>query len=145
LTTPSSKWRCDVCGELIDGSSNGYVIWKQSSAMKSCGFKIVHKIKCDLKDHSSSSALDDFLGVDGMAKLLSHLSLGPIKQNLGQARYTDVQDMDEFVDLIRRVQTPFYENARTKFSSPALLSDFSDANEVLPYTEEHLKRIAAKY
>lgn len=146
MTTPTSTWRCDVCGEMIAASSDGYVIWRQSPEMKSFDFKIIHKVRCDIASHQSSSALDDFLGPDGLAKLLSHLSLGPIKANLGQSRrLTEVQDLDEFVDLIRRVQMPFYEHARTKFESPDLLADFADANEVQPYTEAALKRIAAKY
>lgn len=145
MTNEMGRWHCDVCGEMIDGAENGYVIWKNDANMKSCGFKIVHHMKCDLPDHTSSSALEDFVGPAGLAKLLSHLSLGPIKQRMGQQSWVDVADLDEFVDLIRRVQTPFYEHARQKFSSSELLSDFSDANEVYPYQPDVLQRIAAKY
>jgi hypothetical protein len=140
-----TKWHCDLCNEMIDGTENGYVIWKQNSEMKSFGFKIVHKLKCDQKDHTSSCALGDVVGLDGLAKLLSHLSHGPIKRNLGQSQFTDAADIDEFVDFIRRVQTPYYEHARRKFSNSDLLSDFSDSNEIYPYIEENLKKIAVKY
>jgi hypothetical protein len=76
---------------------------------------------------------------------LTHLSLGPIKKNIGQGSYCDVADLDEFVDFIRRVQTPFYEEARAHFRNQDLLDDYTDANELLPYLREELQGIIKKY
>jgi len=145
MTKPLTTWYCDVCGNMIDAPESGYVIWQTDKELGASGFKIIHQGKCDLKDHHASAALRDFLGERGQAYLLSKLSLGPIKHSLGQKPHRQINDMDEFVDFFRRVQTPFYEQARRKFSSEAVRSDFDDSNEVLPYLPETLKRIAAKY
>ena len=145
MTKPLTTWRCDVCGELIDSPESGYVIWKTDPNLLSFAFKIIHKKKCDLKDHSSSAALSDFLGENGLAYLLTKLSLGPIKKSQGQPSACQIADMDEFVDFFRRLQTPYYEQARTRFGVAEVKDDFSDSNELYPYLPETLKRIAAKY
>ncbi len=138
-------WRCDICRDLIEDPEQGYVIWMNDSQHRAYDFKIIHHVKCDRDDHTSSSALADFLGHEGLTKLLSHLSLGPIKITLGQGHASGVVNIDEFVDLVRRVQTPFYEAARLNFNRPEVLSDFSDANELMPYSPEALKTIASRY
>jgi hypothetical protein len=144
MIEPLAIWRCDVCDQPIDFVKSGYVIWKTDSNLSMHSIKIIHQTKCDLKDHSSSAPLEDFLGEKGLANLLSKLSLGPIKKSQGQKPVCQVVDMDEFVDFFRRVQTPFYEEARVKFGSPELMQDFDDSNELYPYLPEILKRIVAK-
>ena len=144
MTKPLTTWRCDVCSEIIDSPESGYVIWKSDPNLLSHAFKVIHKRKCDLKDHHSSAALSDFLGEKGLSYLLSKLSLGPIKKSQGQPSACQVADMDEFVDFFRRVQTPFYEQARIKFGDEQVKEDFSDSNELYPYLPEILKGIAAK-
>ncbi len=144
MSQPITKWYCDVCGEVIDDVKKGYVIWKSNEHGKSHAFKIIHQTKCDQRDHSLSAALRDFVGDDGMTKLLSHLSLGPIKRRLDQTSRCDVADFDEFVDFFRRVQTPFYEEARRHFGNENLIHEFSDANEVLPYMQSELEKIAKR-
>ena len=145
MDQPLTKWYCDVCGGVIEDVSKGYVIWKSTKQMKSTGFKIIHQTKCDHKDFPSSSALRDFIGIDGLARLLALLSIGPLKEKIGQGSHCDTEDMDEFVDFFRRVQTPFYEEARRRFGNRDLLDDFSDSNEVLPYMQDTLCEIIGKY
>lgn len=138
------SWYCDVCGETIQNSNDGYVIWKTQP--NAHDFKIIHQVKCDLKgDYSASAALDDFLGDDGLAYLLTQLSCGLVAKNIGRPSHCDITDFDEYVDFIRRVQTPLYEEARRHFSKLNLLSDYSDANELLPYTQSELQHIIKTY
>jgi hypothetical protein len=73
--------------------------------------------------------------------LLSFLSLGTIKNNLGDKGNIKVKDLDEFIDFFRRLQTPFYEEARIKFGSEEILDRFSDASEVRPYQQDALQNI----
>ena len=145
MSKPLTTWYCDVCGEIIGSPQEGYVIWKTSDVPKSHSFKIIHQGKCDLKDHPASAALEDFLGDNGLTYLLSHLSAGPLIASRNGGGHRSVADIHEFVDLIRRLQIPYYEQARRKFSLAEVRNDFSDANEVYPYMPENLKRIAAKY
>ena len=145
MNNPLTSWHCDVCGNQIERAEDGYVIWKTRDDMKSHGFKIIHQTKCDLDDHHASADLQEFLGEKGLTYLLSHLSLGPVILRRGSKSRCDAADLDEFVDLIRRVQTPYYEEARGKFSNTEFRDAYSDANEVLPYLPDELKRIAGKY
>lgn len=145
MDKPLTKWYCDVCGKKIEDAKEGYVIWKTSKELKSHSFKIIHQTKCALKDHHASSSLENFLGENALVYLLSMLSIGPIKKSIGQGSYCDVADIDEFVDFIRRVKTPFYEEARRNFGNPDLLDDYDDANEVLPYLPDQLEKIVEKY
>ena len=43
-------WRCDVCEELIEEPSHGYVIWKKDAQHRAYDFKIIHQAKCDRDD-----------------------------------------------------------------------------------------------
>ncbi len=145
MSNSPTSWYCDVCRELIDSPKDGYVIWKNDAQMRHYDFKIIHQEECDRGNHTSSCAIEDFLGEDGLARLLSHLSLGPIMKHRGEPPVCRALDTDEFVDLIRRVQTPFYEEARQHFRNGDLRNDLSDANEVAPYLQETLKKIAEDY
>jgi hypothetical protein len=145
MDKPLTKWYCDVCGHPIEDVEKGYVIWKTTDELKSHSFKIIHQTTCDLNDHHSSAALKHFLGERGLVYLLSMLSFGPIKKRIGDGSHCHVADMDEFVDFTRRLQTPFYEEARRYFSNPELLENYCDANEVLPYLPEQLEKIIKRY
>ena len=145
MDKPLKIWYCDVCGKPIKNVKQGYVIWKITDGIKNKGFKIIHQAKCDLRDHDASKALDEFLGADGLTYLLAHFSRGPIKKNLGQDTSCDVADIDEYVDFIRRVQTPYYEEARRLFGKEDLLNQYSDANEICPYLRKDLKGIILEY
>lgn len=145
MDQPLTKWYCDVCRETIEDVKNGLVIWKTTNESKSHGFKIVHQGKCDQKDYFYSDHLENFLGDDGMGVLLSTLSLGPIKNLLYKDVHCAANDIDEFVDFMRRVQTPFYEEARRHFKNQDLLEEYSDSNQVTPYQPEELENIVEKY
>ena len=140
---PLTKWRCDVCGELIEDVNKGYVTWHgPSESGAPYGFKVIHQGKCDDNKANLSAALRDFVGVDGLAKLLAILSIGPLKTAQGQSPRV-VGDLDELVDFMRRVQTPYYEEARQRFSEEEVMQAFCDSNEVAPYLQSRLKGIAA--
>ena len=143
MDKPLSVWYCDTCGDKINDSTHGYVIWR--SAGNPHDFKIIHQKDCDHKDHSSSAALDDFLGPRGLSYCLTFLSAGPIIHNLNGSSNQPHPNLSEFVDFMRRVQVPHYEQARRSFSNSDLLSHLSDSNEFAPYIPETLFRIANEY
>ncbi len=144
MDTPLSTWYCDVCRSSITDFKKGYVIWK-SADEGYYGFKIIHQRNCDQKDHTASAALEDFLGARGLSYCMSFLSLGPVILNNGSKGYCKVRDFDEFADFVRRVQVPYYEQARRLFSNNSLLADYSDTNELYPYIPENLQNIIKKY
>ncbi len=151
---PLQAWLCDVCGELVTShSNNGLVVWRTDrtgGGFRDHDFKIVHKTidsdpepqRCDpgtAQGYNSSLDLDLFLGSNGLAMLLSWLSIGPLKGGGSDPR---VANMDEFVDFVRRVQTPYYEEARSRFDEETTHHWLGDANEYAPYLPETLRSIA---
>jgi len=145
MDKPLTTWYCDVCDEKIEEIKQGYVIWKTGGNKKSRDFKIIHQKKCNLKEYSASAALNDFVGEKGLTTLLSMLSSGPIKKALGRGSHCQIEDTDEFTDFTRRVQTPFYEEARRHFNDQNLIEDFNDSNEVSPYFPNQLEKIIKNY
>jgi len=47
----------------------------------------------------------------------------------GNHLYCRVGDIDAYVDLVRRLQTPYYEEARARFGEEDVANWLSDANE----------------
>lgn len=140
---PLTKWTCDVCGNLIETADEGYVVWRRVGPDEKEGdYKIIHQSKCDpgSKDFTFSLPLESLLGEDGLAHLLSWLSPGPIQGPSDS--WPEVQDFDEYVDLVRRLHTPYYEEARTRFSNEEVESRLADSNPYAPYLPETLRRIA---
>ena len=85
MLEPLKQWYCDNCGEVIEKSKDGYVIWRRDDNNFDCDFRIIHQGKCDNKrEYSLSMSLDNFLGINGLQYLLQYLSIGIIKKNLGQ-------------------------------------------------------------
>ena len=80
-----------------------------------------------------------FLGAKGLAYAMGFLSDGPI---MGGEPRMRVADLDSFVDLVRRVQTPWYEEARPFWNTEHTQHWLADASESFPYTPGVLERIA---
>ena len=51
-------------------------------------------------------------------------------------------DNDEFVDLIRRLHTPYYEQARERFTDPQIARALSRDDRWHPYRPANLRRLA---
>lgn len=147
---PLTAWRCDQCGRLTreyaDGTSDHgspWVIWKvgDKPERKEYGFRIVHKVSCDPGDrggYTMSADMETFLGERGQAYLLSMISGGPA--GIGNA--LGVADLDEWVDFFRRVQTRWYEEARSQFGNPAVALKLRELGSDSAYRPEELERIA---
>ncbi|MCK2240873.1 MULTISPECIES: hypothetical protein [unclassified Crossiella] len=151
---PLDSWSCDACGKPITSAPNdGIVVWRTRETdgrYLDHDFKIVHKTiepdpvphRCDPGNAGGYDAHIDLtvlLGADGLAWLLSWLSAGPF---LGGG-HLQVADLDEYVNLVRRLQTPYYEQARQNFNDEAVRDILCDASEVAPYLPDTLHRIAA--
>ena len=128
-------WLCDHCGEVIDDVGRGYVLWDRRDRGPE-GYRIIHQGRCDDRTYRSSMPLESFLGPDGLTYLLSFLSLGPLRRAMGDESTPEVRDIDAFVDFVRRVQIPGYEQVRDRYRDPDVVARLADANEHYPYTQE---------
>lgn len=143
---PLEQWICDICGGIIQSKNEGSLVFKsgkdaQTNENREYDFKIVHTEKCrSITD--SSLELEYYLGQEGQNYFFSHLSYGMIYSNLGGGSKKQViYDFDEFVDVFRRLQLEYYEEARTYFTNPDVLDLYADNNEVGPYLLRNLKKI----
>jgi len=141
MLKPLSQWYCDVCDEIIEKPEDGYVIWKNDESLLCHDFRIVHQRSCQDFSYTSSLPISSFISDGGLCKLLSFLSIGHIKGN-GENR---IKNLDEFVDFFRRMQVPYYEEARRRFNNMDLIYDFGDSNEYYPYHVDVLKKIIENY
>ena len=143
---PLEEFICDVCGEIINSPKEGYVIWRsdRDHDRLQYDFKIIHQMICDDRSCGNSMPLKKFLGVDGLSYLLAFYSLGPLKTFPLPNEFRSknrIFNNDEFIDFIRRVQIPYYEEARQYFNKREVLEDYSDSNEYYPYLPHILKKI----
>lgn len=122
------------------------VIWREDEQRRAYDFQIVHKSvdgrNCDPGDqagYEDSLEVSNFLGHNGASELLSMLSRGPIAGAAESA--LEVANFDQFVDLFRRLQTPWYEEARSRFSDDDVQAAFAGSNETQPYRPESLEAI----
>lgn len=135
----TSVWYCDVCGEEITSQSNGLVTWKHDTGKGKGEFEIVHKgPSCDLDRGKMSMDLFAMTNDEGQARLLAFLSYGPLPEREGAPR---IADLDEFVELFRRLQTPGYEEARRYFDLPEVRDEFSGSSEIAAYSNASLEWI----
>ena len=88
--------------------------------------------------------LQDFIGQNGMLRLLSFLDLGPYHDPEGQ-HISRVSDMREFTELMRRLTIPYYEEARRYWSKAEENNYFDGMNEVGIYMPDTLKGIIEQY
>jgi hypothetical protein len=137
LPRSPASWFCDTCDGQVTDPADGLVIWRDPSqgggGRAFHDFKIVHKGRCDPQveaGYTLSLGLGRFTGPDGLTLLLSWLSAGPL-QGGGRPRIAP-QDLDSYVDLVRRVQVPGYEQARRRFGDPGVRKRYAASDETLP-------------
>jgi hypothetical protein len=108
-------------------------------------FKIVHKSmepwrcmdRADASGYRDTYELSWCLGIDGLSELLSWLSWGPVDGG----GHPDIapEDLDDYVDLVRRLQLPHYEEARRRFRISEVREQLSGVNPLFPYTQDRLR------
>jgi hypothetical protein len=136
-----TTWTCDTCRDPVTDPNMSLVVWR-TVADKSIDFMIVHKGECDPQARSGFThnlELSSFLGADGATMLLSWLSLGPLRGSAADMPH--VGNFDQYVDLFRRVQIPWYEEARTRFRDDDVQHWLGDANEYYPYMPDVLQQV----
>jgi hypothetical protein len=155
---PLQQWTCDECGETIGNPSDGYVEWlreHEGDGWVVHGFRIVHHASASPRKEAGHDCylyagrtgradlpLGDFLGPDGLVRLLMFLDVGPIHDPDGMPQ---IRNTREYVELFRRLQLPYYEEARTRLPIAQSEGSFQSANEVWPYLQSTLKELVERY
>lgn len=106
------KWICDKCNEPIMTAEEGWLKWTKNLNDETLSeFKIVHHPACKQPGPkiqktgltAPGDPLKEFLGHDGLIRLLELMSKTPLKNE------------HELLEVIQRLQIPGYEMARPHF------------------------------
>jgi hypothetical protein len=143
---PLQQWKCDACGQIIERPDVGWVEWLAgpTQGTKAHGFRIVHN--SNLCQYPSSARVHDIhllhlVGSDGLATLLSLLAPGRPAGN----REDGVTSIDEWAELVRRVQVPHYEEARQYWADAKADGFFAEPEQQAPYSQATLIRVLERY
>lgn len=149
---PLKQFICDKCGGLIEKPEDGYVIWREDNESKLCDIHIVHhnfrddegiKHGCDNdRSYPLSDSLEGFLGTRGLVELLALVDPGPYFVREYKER---ISDKRSFLEFFRRVQIPYYEEARIYWNRARSEGFFADINEIGIYSPEFLKALIEQY
>jgi len=161
MLIPLKQFICDTCGEVIQRPEDGWVEWisdrkDESSARLSTGFQIVHHITASplaesnaegcytSREHRSHDHLDHFLEEKyKMAHILKFLDNGPYHEP--EYRGPHIGDMREYVEFIRRITIPYYEEARLYWQQALDDNYFDDPNEIAIYGTDALNGLVKRY
>lgn len=152
---PLEEFICDFCGEIIRTPAEGWLEWLVDPvSQKSYGFRIVHHATssprklggCYQYSHREDVRdlqLNDFTGREGLARLLSFLDEGPYHSP--EYHGPEVRDLREFTEILRRLEIPYYEEARIWWDKAMGDGYFGDANPATMYHPETLKGLVNRY
>ena len=157
---PLEQWICDHCRELIEEPEHGWLEWQvptNEDRFLNKGFRIVHhaahsprRPRGDCYQGEPRDALradghlTDFLGHRGLVRLLSMIDPGP-HLRAHRRDYVAVESTHEFMQIVRRLHYPYFEEARLYWNAALRDGFFDGANEVWPYLPETLKVIIGRY
>ncbi len=148
MLTPIQQFVCDSCGQLIEKPEDGWFEWLENTKTKAYGFRIVHHLKsCQYSGHPSDLSdtdLVDVLGPNGLPKLYRFIDAGPM-HDPKRTYVPEVRDLREFMEILRRLTIPYYEEARLYWNDAKHDNYFDGANEVWIYLPKNLKNLIKKY
>lgn len=150
MLEPLKQWICDSCGQVIKSADDGYVEWlvesEESSFSSQYGFKIIHsgeECTCYSQEDISfiDAPLEFFLRDKGYLNILNFLDIGPLLMR--EYKGPRVKNLREFVEFMRRLTVPYYEEARLYFDN--LHTDEHFVLDDSIYQQENLIKIIQKY
>ena len=140
---PLAEYICDTCGELIDlgaYSGAGYLEWSEEKGDQPGpaleGFRIVHNLERCLyarAERAGDVPLESLLGSDGLVYLLAFLERDRIA------------DLGQFLDVVRRLHVPHYEEARQYWGAAEDDSFFTSRNPSSVYMQDTLAAVIEEY
>lgn len=147
--TPFEQFICDSCGEMIESTDDGWVEWISDDDLKAHSFRIVHRDqKCQYDSYRvrglSDDHLTEFLGPNRLANLYRFIDLGPIHDPKG-LRSPKARNLREYMEIVRRLTIPHYEEARLYWDKAKQDGFFEGANEIWVYFSNNLKALIEKY
>lgn len=161
MLKPLEQFICDTCGGIIEKPEDSYVEFIRESGDLAHSFNIVHhapKSPYYEEDNSSRSKncyqhtneigrsdshLNDFLGTKGIAYITSFIDVG--EYHIPEYDGVRFKNGREFATFIRRVQIPYFEEARHHFDKAIQDGLIDGQNELAIFDADFLKEICERY
>jgi len=163
MLKPLEQFICDSCGEVIEKPEDGWVEWlyeknEETGFSKNRGFKIVHHsprsplntgirgVNCyhyNNIPNRSDNHLTYFLGVNGLVEL--YAKLDPGEAFADEKELPMVLNLREYVNFMRRLTIPYYEEARKYWSDATNDGYFNGANEIWTFLPDNLRTLIEQY
>ena len=152
MLIPLKQFVCDTCGQVIENPNEGWVEWLSSfdedlQRIQKKEFRICHhNIKCQKHANKLACAdlpLTEFHGEMGMIKLISFLDIGIYHDK--DWKGSNVHNIREYAELLRRFTLPYYEEARQYWEEATNDGYLEDGNELTIYKTDFLKRLITEY
>lgn len=152
---PLQQWICDRCGQIVENPKDGWLEWLSGDKenRQAHGFKLVHHAtaaptgrRCYHYDNQYDRAdmhLTDMIGPN-LPALYRFLDVGP-RHDPDRRHLPGVRDLREFMEILRRLTLPYYEEARFYFESADEDGFFDGANEVWIYLPDTLRELIDRY
>jgi hypothetical protein len=140
---PLEQWICDTCGELIAEAKDGWLEWQRKERPDGSygrfAFRICHHLLASprkkenpegcYRNKQSHNHLREFLGPDGLTAFVGMIERG------------EIDDLKNWAEIVRRLFTPGYEEARQHFREAVEEGLLEDVDEGRMATVETLARI----
>lgn len=158
MLIPLRQFICDTCGEIIEKPEDGWIEWIHSDDGMQTEFNIIHNAGSSPRKEFNHEGCYQHGGRNGrmdnhlnqytdpnviMSFLLHFIDMGRYHDPNG--KYIAKVDISEYVDLVRRLTIPYYEEARLYWKEAKDDGYFDGANEILIYSVNFLKGIVEKY
>jgi hypothetical protein len=163
MLEPLKQFICDTCHQVINSPEDGWIEWiskfsEDKERIESHSFRIVHHHSTSPQatpynegcyQHSrkigrSDSHLHHFLDENyKMANILTFLDIGPYHDP--DYKTTEITDMRQYVETVRRITIPHYEEARLYWEHAKEDGYFNGANQLWIYGVENLKILIEEY
>jgi hypothetical protein len=158
LPAAPKTWDCDKCQQPIPCAKHGILEWTYDHERRLLkGFKIVHHAAyspvksafrpnpCSFYDGRAALgdvSLQDLVGAAGLAYLLSWVDQGPFVDQVN--RGPEVASLLEWTEIVRRLQLPFYEEARHYLDEANEEGGLADLDAARIYSPEFLAEVMSE-
>jgi hypothetical protein len=144
---PLKQWICDKCGGVVE-ADGGWIEWIDPDRRAAEYHIVHHAAACYFHTHHpnrSDNHLHYYLGAEGLQRFLAELDVGDMIEPDVARRKVSVGDMPSFVDTVRRLHIPYYEEARTYFHAAREDGWFGGTNEAAIHMPDYNLQIIERY
>lgn len=148
MLKPLEQFVCDACRQVIETAGDGWFEWCEDGERQAHSFRIVHhRPECrsspetpGLRQHR----LDELVGIGNMTRLYGLFDVGLPEEGAVKTLAT-LLDRHEFTDLLLRLTSRYYDEARQYWQQARAAGFFEGSSEAMIYQPSTFKKIIEQY